>query len=66
MNPPLPACSAPAPELVSPSAAPSPAAPPPQGDGRGCLYALSIPSCFGFLAFIGTLLLLVAVHDLTW
>ncbi|MFD3486277.1 hypothetical protein [Streptomyces sp. NPDC058665] len=38
---------------------------PPQGEGRGCLHTLSIPSCFGFLAFIGTLLLLAAVHDLT-
>ncbi|MFF2940151.1 hypothetical protein ACFVSQ_09945 [Streptomyces niveus] len=49
---------------MRPPTAPLPAAPL-QGDGKGCLYVLSIPSCFGFLAFIGTLLLLAAVHDLT-
>ncbi|WP_242570621.1 hypothetical protein [Streptomyces sp. NP-1717] len=42
-----------------------PTAPPPLGDGKGCLYVLSIPSCFGFLAVVGLLLLLAAVHDLT-
>lgn len=64
MNPPLPASSAPPPKLVTPSAAPLSAAPR-QGDGRGCLHTLSIPSCFGFLAFIGLLFFLAAVHDLT-
>ncbi|MEU0693600.1 hypothetical protein [Streptomyces niveus] len=49
---------------MTPSAAPLSAAPP-QGDGKGCLHTLSIPSCFGFLAFIGLLFFLVAVHDLT-
>ncbi|MET9557196.1 hypothetical protein [Streptomyces sp. NPDC006645] len=64
MSPPHLDSSVPPPKLVTPSAAPLPAAPP-QGIGRGCLYTLSIPSCFGFLAFIGLLFFLAAVHDLT-
>ncbi|MET9553734.1 hypothetical protein [Streptomyces sp. NPDC006645] len=35
------------------------------GPVHGCLHTLSIPSCFGFLAFIGLLFFLAAVHDLT-
>ncbi|MDK1473435.1 hypothetical protein QNO07_08370 [Streptomyces sp. 549] len=31
---------------------------------RGCLFALSQPPLMLFLAFIGTLLLVAAVHDL--
>ncbi|MFF5706661.1 hypothetical protein ACFY7H_29880 [Streptomyces sp. NPDC012794] len=33
-------------------------------EGRGCLYALSQPPLMIFLAVIGTLLLLAALHDL--
>ncbi|MCX5197815.1 hypothetical protein OOK31_28655 [Streptomyces sp. NBC_00249] len=33
-------------------------------EGRGCLFALSQPPLMIFLAVIGTLLLLAAVHDL--
>ncbi|GGP63868.1 hypothetical protein GCM10010214_42230 [Streptomyces abikoensis] len=31
---------------------------------RGCLFALSQPPLMFFLAFVGTLILLTAVHDL--
>ncbi|MFI9204416.1 hypothetical protein [Streptomyces sp. NPDC053048] len=31
---------------------------------RGCLFALSQPPLMFFLAFVGTLVLLTAVHDL--
>ncbi|MCI3223814.1 hypothetical protein GXP76_16810 [Streptomyces sp. NP-1717] len=64
MNPPSPARSAPPARLVSPPSAPSSAAPT-EGGHRGCLHTLSIPSCFGFLALVGALLLLAAVQDLT-
>lgn len=34
------------------------------GEGRGCLFALSQPPLMIFLAVVGTLLLLAALHDL--
>lgn len=45
----------------------SPGEPPahtPAEEARGCLFALSQPPLMIFLAVIGTLLLLAAVHDL--
>ncbi|MEU7641554.1 MULTISPECIES: hypothetical protein [unclassified Streptomyces] len=36
----------------------------PYAEPRGCLFALSQPPLMLFLAFIGLLLLLGAVHDL--
>ncbi|MGK5630476.1 hypothetical protein [Streptomyces sp. URMC 123] len=42
----------------------APAAEGPSAEPRGCLFALSQPPLMFFLAFIGTLLLLTAVHDL--
>lgn len=33
-------------------------------EGRGCLFALSQPPLMIFLAVVGTLLLLAALHDL--
>ncbi|MCX5202516.1 hypothetical protein OG897_13790 [Streptomyces sp. NBC_00237] len=39
-------------------------APVPAEDARGCLFALSQPPLMIFLAFIGALLLMGAVHDL--
>ncbi|MER6215873.1 MULTISPECIES: hypothetical protein [unclassified Streptomyces] len=41
--------------------APAPLGPP---EARGCLFALSQPPLMIFLAVIGLLLLLAAVHDL--
>ncbi|GAA4665512.1 hypothetical protein GCM10023347_17320 [Streptomyces chumphonensis] len=41
-----------------------PAAPPPEHEPRGCLFALSQPPLMLFLAVIGALLLITAVHDL--
>lgn len=40
------------------------AAPPAAAEGRGCLFALSQPPLMIFLAVVGTLLLLAALHDL--
>ncbi|AZM88299.1 MULTISPECIES: hypothetical protein [Streptomyces] len=40
------------------------ASPPVAAEGRGCLYALSQPPLMIFLAVVGTLLLLAALHDL--
>ncbi|MEU4897418.1 hypothetical protein AB0B12_40580 [Streptomyces sp. NPDC044780] len=37
---------------------------PPSDEPRGCLFALSQPPLMLFLAFIGTLLFVTAVHDL--
>ncbi|MET9699109.1 hypothetical protein ABZY31_19580 [Streptomyces sp. NPDC006529] len=45
-----------------PAAAAVPRVPP--EEARGCLFALSQPPLMIFLAVIGTLLLLAAVHDL--
>ncbi|MER6995830.1 hypothetical protein [Streptomyces sp. NPDC000410] len=39
-------------------------APPPADEPRGCLFALSQPPLMIFLAVIGCLLLMAAVHDL--
>ncbi|MEU0525454.1 MULTISPECIES: hypothetical protein [Streptomyces] len=38
--------------------------PAPTEEPRGCLFALSQPPLMIFLAVIGTLLLMAAVHDL--
>ncbi|MFJ6699671.1 hypothetical protein ACIQM4_26880 [Streptomyces sp. NPDC091272] len=45
-----------------PVPAPVPAAP--AEEARGCLFALSQPPLMIFLAVIGTLLMMGAVHDL--
>jgi hypothetical protein len=37
---------------------------PPQDEPRGCLFALSQPPLMIFLAVIGSLLLIAALHDL--
>ncbi|MFF2410908.1 hypothetical protein [Streptomyces sp. NPDC058092] len=37
---------------------------PPDEEPRGCLFALSQPPLMIFLAVIGSLLLMAAVHDL--
>ncbi len=37
---------------------------PPQGERRGCLFALSQPPLMIFLAVIGCLLLMASLHDL--
>ncbi|MFF4033591.1 hypothetical protein ACFYZ2_28220 [Streptomyces sviceus] len=37
---------------------------PPQDEPRGCLFALSQPPLMIFLAVIGSLLLMAALHDL--
>ncbi|MEW2421942.1 hypothetical protein ACFY2D_28560 [Streptomyces nigra] len=37
---------------------------PPQDEPRGCLFALSQPPLMIFLAVIGCLLLMAALHDL--
>ncbi|QKV97465.1 hypothetical protein HUT19_07715 [Streptomyces sp. NA02950] len=37
---------------------------PPSEESRGCLFALSQPPLMLFLAVIGTLLVVTAVHDL--
>ncbi|MFC4506983.1 MULTISPECIES: hypothetical protein [Streptomyces] len=37
---------------------------PPENEPRGCLFALSQPPLMIFLAVIGTLLLMAALHDL--
>ncbi len=37
---------------------------PPNEETRGCLFALSQPPLMFFLAVIGTLLFITAVHDL--
>ncbi|WP_079431610.1 MULTISPECIES: hypothetical protein [Streptomyces] len=50
-----------APVPVSVAEAPAPLGPP---EPRGCLFALSQPPLMIFLAVIGLLLLLAAVHDL--
>ena len=42
----------------------SDAAPQPRDEPRGCLFALSQPPLMIFLAVIGCLLLMAAVHDL--
>ncbi|MFJ2741054.1 hypothetical protein ACIO3O_15425 [Streptomyces sp. NPDC087440] len=42
----------------------TPQVPAPAEEARGCLFALSQPPLMIFLAFIGTLLLMGAVHDL--
>ncbi|MFF8954839.1 hypothetical protein [Streptomyces sp. NPDC014894] len=39
-------------------------APAPTNEPRGCLFALSQPPLMIFLAVIGVLLLMAAVHDL--
>ncbi|MEU8892088.1 hypothetical protein [Streptomyces sp. NPDC048442] len=39
-------------------------APVPDEEARGCLFALSQPPLMIFLALIGTLLMMGAVHDL--
>lgn len=44
------------PPATAPGAAPE--------EPRGCLFALSQPPLMLFLAFVGTLLLIAAVHDL--
>ncbi|MFD9409637.1 hypothetical protein ACFWBN_21830 [Streptomyces sp. NPDC059989] len=43
---------------------PTPVPTPVPEEPRGCLFALSQPPLMIFLAVIGTLLLLAAVHDL--
>ncbi|MER8085177.1 MULTISPECIES: hypothetical protein [unclassified Streptomyces] len=45
---------------TSPGDAPAP----PAEEPRGCLFALSQPPLMIFLAVIGSLLLMAAVHDL--
>ncbi|MGN5378122.1 hypothetical protein ACQ4WX_12325 [Streptomyces lasalocidi] len=42
----------------------SEAAPPPKDEPRGCLFALSQPPLMIFLAVIGCLILMAALHDL--
>ncbi|MFJ5101388.1 hypothetical protein [Streptomyces sp. NPDC088554] len=37
----------------------------PNREQPGCLTTLSQPSCFGFLAFIGLMLLLCSIADIT-
>ncbi|MFD7686694.1 hypothetical protein [Streptomyces sp. NPDC059781] len=37
-----------------------------QDEPRGCLFALSQPPLMIFLAVIGCLLLMAALHDLLW
>ncbi|MEV6327428.1 hypothetical protein [Streptomyces sp. NPDC051909] len=53
----------PAPAPV-PGAAPPASAVPVAEEPRGCLFALSQPPLMIFLAVIGALLLMAAVHDL--
>lgn len=43
---------------------PAPLPTPDPEEPRGCLFALSQPPLMIFLAVVGTLLLLAAVHDL--
>lgn len=59
------------PEMLDTSREPVPAAPDAAGpvdvrreEPRGCLFALSQPPLMIFLAVIGCLLLMAAVHDL--
>ncbi|MCF3184265.1 MULTISPECIES: hypothetical protein [unclassified Streptomyces] len=52
---PVPVAEAPVAEAPAPLGAP---------EARGCLFALSQPPLMIFLAVIGLLLLLAAVHDL--
>lgn len=52
---------APVPAVPAPGAAP---AVPVAEEPRGCLFALSQPPLMIFLAVIGALLLMAAVHDL--
>ncbi|MBX7550091.1 MULTISPECIES: hypothetical protein [Streptomyces] len=40
------------------------APPPPKDEPRGCLFALSQPPLMIFLAVIGCLILMAALHDL--
>ncbi len=49
------------PEMLDTSRGEPPA---PTDEQRGCLYALSQPPLMIFLAVIGSLLLMAAVHDL--
>ncbi|MEW1637985.1 hypothetical protein AB0469_28455 [Streptomyces sp. NPDC093801] len=56
-EPPAPVPVAEAPVALAP-------APPGSPEARGCLFALSQPPLMIFLAVIGVLLLLAAVHDL--
>ncbi|MFD8146992.1 hypothetical protein [Streptomyces sp. NPDC059708] len=56
-EPPAPVPVAEAPVALAP-------APPAPAEARGCLFALSQPPLMIFLAVIGLLLLLAAVHDL--
>ncbi|MEU8568389.1 hypothetical protein AB0C51_08475 [Streptomyces pathocidini] len=51
-----------APAATDPALAPGRGEPVPET--RGCLFALSQPPLMLFLAVIGTLLLLTALHDL--
>ncbi|MFB7940915.1 hypothetical protein ACFWIN_28960 [Streptomyces sp. NPDC127049] len=51
-------------ETVPASAESVPAADPPADEPRGCLFALSQPPLMIFLAVIGALLLMAALHDL--
>ncbi|GAA3241425.1 hypothetical protein MTQ10_13145 [Streptomyces sp. XM83C] len=48
------------PELDTPQSEPAP----PPSEPRGCLFALSQPPLMIFLAVIGSLLLMAALHDL--
>ncbi|MFD0428550.1 hypothetical protein ACFQ60_12750 [Streptomyces zhihengii] len=51
--------------IISPRCSiPHGAAPAPTQEPRGCLFALSQPPLMIFLAVIGVLLLMAAVHDL--
>ncbi|MCX5379383.1 hypothetical protein [Streptomyces sp. NBC_00091] len=62
-EPPAPASEAP---IARAAASLAPQASPASDivEGRGCLFALSQPPLMIFLAVIGTLLLLAALHDL--
>ncbi|MEU3610582.1 hypothetical protein AB0E83_34860 [Streptomyces sp. NPDC035033] len=51
-------------EPVPASAEPDPAADLTADEPRGCLFALSQPPLMIFLAVIGALLLMAALHDL--
>lgn len=50
------------PEMVDTSRGDAPA--PPDEEPRGCLFALSQPPLMIFLAVVGSLLLMAALHDL--
>ncbi|MFJ4780987.1 hypothetical protein [Streptomyces sp. NPDC088762] len=52
------------PPVPAPAPVPTPVPTPAPEEPRGCLFALSQPPLMIFLAVIGTLLLLAAVHDL--